>query len=88
MAPEGRLFRHGFGAGIDQQAELPGVLTQAGNRPRASDGHAGCRSRSRRDGLGRRHICLGEIGLLKVAENLPQGRRRRGYDEASAHSGA
>jgi hypothetical protein len=40
-----------------------------------------------RYGLRRRNIMpWREIGLLKVAENLPQSRRGRGYDEASAHS--
>jgi hypothetical protein len=37
--------------------------------------------------LGRRNIMPGrEIGLLDIAKNLPQGRRRRGDYEASAHS--
>ena len=86
---EGGFFRCGFRARIDQQAEFPGVLDPGrqqapAHQPEMPDTVFDDHDRYR---LCRRNIMSWrEIGLLEVAENLPQDRRGRGYGEASAHS--
>ena len=86
---EGRFFRTVSERALISRREFPGVLDPGRQQAPAHqpempdavfDDHDGYR-------LGRRNIISRrKIGLLDIAENLPQGRRGRGYDETSAHS--
>jgi hypothetical protein len=87
--PEGRFFQHRLRARIDQQGKFTGVLDPGrqqapAHQPEMPDAVLDDDHRYR---LRRRNIMpWREIGLLDIAKDLPQGRRRRRDYEASAHS--
>ena len=86
---EGWLFADGFAARIDEQREGVGVLDPGGDKAPAHQGertYAVVQPHDRHR-LGRRDVVAGrKIRLLQIAEQRPDGFRRRGDDITAAHA--
>src|ERR1039458_4105285 len=86
---EGRFFQQRFGARIDQQSEFTGILDPGRQQAPAHQSKMpdAVLDNDHRYRLSRSDIIpWREIRLIEIAENLPQGRRRRGDYEADRKS--